>query len=88
MIDDFGGHFGAPGRLGSTVSVSPLTYGGTLSDSIPTPVETAATTVTTATSSRACTVPYELSHEQLDHPSPPENGFGTLPISAETCTRL
>lgn len=87
MIDDFGGHFGASGRLGSAVSVSPLTY-GTLSDSIPTPVETAGTTVSTATSSRACTVPCELGHEQFDQPSPHESGFGTLPISAETCARL
>ncbi|KAL2284649.1 hypothetical protein FJTKL_08747 [Diaporthe vaccinii] len=87
MIDDFGSHLGVSGRLGSTVSVSPLTY-GTVSDSIPTPVETAGTTVSTATSSRACTVPYELGHDHSDQPSPPENGFGTVPISAETCARL
>lgn len=87
MIDDFGGHFGASRRLSSTVSVSPLLY-GTLANSTPTPVETAGTTVTTATSSPACTGPYELGYEQSDQPSPPTIGLGTLPISAETCARL
>ncbi|KAG6354280.1 hypothetical protein INS49_004885 [Diaporthe citri] len=87
MIDDFGGHFGGSGKLSSTVSVSPLPY-GTLSDSVPTPIETGTTTATTANSSRACTIPQELGHGQVDQPSPPENGFGTLPVSPETCARL